>query len=574
MAQKTTQGKVRMSVFLLTLAVILGIIVATVVEKKTESMFTAYTLDDSITAELIRSDGTVTSYDTSYMDVTEKGDTAVFYIPLPEDMPYRENSVCFYIYNADYTLRSERGDILISNENPDNEPNYGDMLVLCTLPMDIGGQTLTLTVDINIDAAVESLTKVMIFPSEYSMMYPLIGNKFTLFICVTILCLAVVLLIGVIILIGSKKFKVQGISLCLFLIFSSVWIMGFNRLIYIFFGDVPFATYAEYLGLYGMPLTLSAYVACESEDKLITKLCNAFVVLYMIIPLSLKVTSKFIDYNFMSFTHIFRMIMVVTLLPVIVLRFTRGRKKDLSDTIMTVGIAVSMFILLLEVLRFEAKAYITTLAPYLGKSISLYGIIVLILSLAIGYVVRIGSYYMEKHQIEMMARIDGLTGIRNRRAFMEDVYREMTSEKHVDMRDIDASEVSCSRDGTLVFVDVNDLKKANDIYGHEIGDKLICFAATLLCETVGEDGFAGRYGGDEFVACLPGLDTASAEKYRDRFYEGIRDINETDEFPFEVNIAWGMASVKDDNPDTLGSLISLADERMYEKKRKMKAAKA
>ncbi|MBR1593032.1 MAG: GGDEF domain-containing protein [Ruminococcus sp.] len=158
--------------------------------------------------------------------------------------------------------------------------------------------------------------------------------------------------------------------------------------------------------------------------------------------------------------------------------------------------------------------------------------------------------------MEKLAMEDALTGIKNRNAFTG-------CEKKLLEKD----------SGSCVFVhfDVNRLKKVNDTYGHAEGDKHIKAAANVLKNSFGEYGECFRIGGDEFFVILEG------RKCREEYENGLKkflnlqeDYNNSEKPPVPLEMAYGMAeydcSMK--NPE---AAESLADSRMYEKKKLMKA---
>lgn len=112
----------------------------------------------------------------------------------------------------------------------------------------------------------------------------------------------------------------------------------------------------------------------------------------------------------------------------------------------------------------------------------------------------------------------------------------------------------------LVYMDLNGLKKINDTFGHRSGDEyLVQFVYFLGNHIRGEDVLA-RFGGDEFVLLMPECSSDNAEKR-------INDIRKTmlgvsDQFAFSAGIADSTEG------DQLEHLISLADQRMYQEKRK------
>lgn len=93
-------------------------------------------------------------------------------------------------------------------------------------------------------------------------------------------------------------------------------------------------------------------------------------------------------------------------------------------------------------------------------------------------------------ELERQARTEPLTGLLNRRAFMEELRRRL-ERPHQD-------------GGALLFLDVDNLKPVNDRHGHEAGDAVLTGLAALLREAVRSTDLAARIGGDEFALWLDG----------------------------------------------------------------------
>ena len=110
----------------------------------------------------------------------------------------------------------------------------------------------------------------------------------------------------------------------------------------------------------------------------------------------------------------------------------------------------------------------------------------------------IGSNLSEERRSEAetskLARYDSLTGLPNR-AMM----RSMLDEA---LANADARRRGCA----LMMIDLDKFKQVNDTLGHPVGDKLLKEVAQRLADVLGEDGQAGRLGGDEFEAILPGIE--------------------------------------------------------------------
>jgi diguanylate cyclase (GGDEF)-like protein len=142
------------------------------------------------------------------------------------------------------------------------------------------------------------------------------------------------------------------------------------------------------------------------------------------------------------------------------------------------------------------------------------------------------------------ALVDGLTGLPNRRAIDES---------------LDASVARAARTGaplSIAMVDVDHFKAYNDTYGHPEGDRLLAaLSATWKAELRGQD-TVGRYGGEEFLLLLPGVDTVVAVSVVDRLRTGIAE---------PVTCSFGVATW--DGAETASALVNRADQALYGAKR-------
>ena len=114
----------------------------------------------------------------------------------------------------------------------------------------------------------------------------------------------------------------------------------------------------------------------------------------------------------------------------------------------------------------------------------------------------------------------------------------------------------------VAMIDVNDLKVVNDTFGHQVGDEvLIAVAGALAVEGV----LVGRYGGDEFIAILPGADREAAESYRQDVLASLEDVELRDpdtkaRVPVAVSVGFAIYPAE---AERIEDLIKLADSAMY-----------
>jgi len=147
------------------------------------------------------------------------------------------------------------------------------------------------------------------------------------------------------------------------------------------------------------------------------------------------------------------------------------------------------------------------------------------------------------------ANTDQLTGLPNRRAY------------EIDSKILEQD----PRKEKLVYgvFDINGLKAANDLLGHEAGDELLMAASKYLRECFGPYGTVYRTGGDEFVAILF-LDEEHLKQAEEKFIDHIESWSRS--HGRELSLSWGWASSHENPELTLAELAKVADRRMYENK--------
>ena len=174
------------------------------------------------------------------------------------------------------------------------------------------------------------------------------------------------------------------------------------------------------------------------------------------------------------------------------------------------------------------------------------------------YRTRIGERIIKlEHRILDLANTDALTGVMNRRAFMERLAWE-ASRSHRDKTPL-----------AFILTDIDHFKRVNDTYGHQVGDIVLQRFAKIISRSVRSYDFMGRYGGEEFVVCLPGADIFQAESIAERMRAGTEHAEIT--VPeaasiIRITASFG-AAVFNGNPlDTMDMFIKRADDALYRAK--------
>lgn len=347
-----------------------------------------------------------------------------------------------------------------------------------------------------------------------------------------------------------------------------------------------------YLGIYGILMGLWSLIETNvlqlfMADGRLLQLMNNLLMITDSIPLFFYLDSEF-DISKNRIVHLLAIIDVIYIYVCVVGQFLG--LTDLHNYLAGSWIATGIsFILLVYILAKQIRALMrgekikkTVLIQMIGF-LSLTALVIVCIpiylnsdgidraeSIRIGMLVMIIMFAISGHLktrelimqgtrydiVKNLAYQDALTGLFNRTSFLETLegFKSDPPEKL-----------------GAIFFDVNNLKTANDQFGHDIGDRLICLAAETIRDSFADFGTAYRTGGDEFLVFLNG--TEPEEGYRkglEIFRRKLANMNESGEYSFKIEIAHGFSLLDGHGEDCLKEMIERADAKMYENKRFLK----
>ena len=165
-------------------------------------------------------------------------------------------------------------------------------------------------------------------------------------------------------------------------------------------------------------------------------------------------------------------------------------------------------------------------------------------------------------QFSELAIKDALTGIRNKTGYDKEVEKVIKGLERGDTQ------------FGVAIVDLNDLKKINDEYGHDKGNEAIKNLCRLVCTTF-EHSPVFRIGGDEFAVILKGSDYDRVEELMGTFNERVDKISKDESLEFwdRASAAIGYALYTEGRDFVYEDVFKRADEAMYARKNEMKAAR-
>lgn len=310
----------------------------------------------------------------------------------------------------------------------------------------------------------------------------------------------------------------------------------------------------SHLMLMAMPIPFMLFLShmYHSEETKLCGFCCYVNCAVMVLRIGLQITGISDLRETLLLTHVY-LLLFVAVIVIMTIREIRecsftGQVRINSICIMVILVSTLME---LGIYRFGNKS-----TPLGSIGFLFYIIVMGILNVRRSR--RLMEQARENEIYRKLAFTDELTGLANRTAFREDLDKRMAPDKATGAEKILP---------TVVFMfDLNDLKKCNDNYGHDYGDRYIQMAAEALKKIFSQEGKCYRIGGDEFCAWAP---YTSLDEINEKLRILERDIQAQNEKGFVVNVSISAGyAIYEEGVDGGGlySTMKRADAMMYERK--------
>jgi two-component system, cell cycle response regulator len=158
-------------------------------------------------------------------------------------------------------------------------------------------------------------------------------------------------------------------------------------------------------------------------------------------------------------------------------------------------------------------------------------------------------------RLEVLAAVDELTGVLNRRFGMKRLEEEFSRA------------LRYSTSFSLCLLDLDHFKNVNDTYGHQAGDEVLRSLAAQLQKELRASDFVIRYGGEEFLVILPGASLADAYGIMDRIRRRVATYKlQYGSYTISYTFSGGICSYPAKDVDDPSDLVRFADDAMYQAK--------
>ena len=364
--------------------------------------------------------------------------------------------------------------------------------------------------------------------------------------------IAMVIAMMLIAFLGRKKYVISRtyFYFLYFVLACAIWVFT-NIKLFTYFGiDAAVLTIASYESFLFVPLPLSIFMFFSFKRFRAMDLALAWAAVLNQIIITVLHISKALSFAESSLSS---QILIGLCVIVAIVQSIADYRSEKSKTAisMLAGIAMMGTGIFLQIIKYYREGSLS-LSVYLVLGLFAFNFVQMI-NIISGIFTLVGEGRKAGDYLAM-AKTDPLTGLGNRRAL--DLFIHEISEK-----DTPFFRLGC------IVCDLNDLKKTNDVYGHDVGDQLIKDFAHCLEVCFEDRGIPFRTGGDEFYILFSDVEVDMAAMMR-RLVIGIEGSNTNANYRISCSSGCYADYVPSHNEQAIWDIIKFADAEMYKQKRK------
>ena len=520
--------------------------------------------ENHIIGEITYTDGTTRKNLVPDQWRMSRGDVLRARIKLPSVKPYNNTSISFTVYNAEIDLGYD-GETFYSygHDLAAKNREIGNILVVAEVPDYAWGNWINLTLREQERSPSLQNSAYRLIPTVRARVLPIIGHGMEFVVFSVLMVLGTAIGLAGVIFVTGKKNRILTMSIGFATFLLCCWYFGYNRFFYAISTNIRINAMAEYYAIHlvGLPITGFVYTVMEEGiRKKVVFWVGVFLAVLSLGAISMSLTGVIMLSDSLPGLQATLAVLLVVLLWLLI----SGARKDKNgfEASLLMGITVGMIFAVTEIVSLRIrtiKGFPRALMKVTSLDYAAVGLAILILTLIIGIVDKL--YHdmraqAEQDELEKIAYTDQLTGIPNRISCVEKM-RMLTVNDYY----------------AVAFFDVDGLKKANDNYGHDVGDELIKEVADLIRNTFFTyKGYYGRWGGDEFIAVF--LDEPSYRRFGYVFEDAVDEEAKKSKLQVPFSVSVGYKEHMPGMSETVNEIVNEADEQMYRSKKAKKAARS
>ena len=477
----------------------------------------------------------------------ELDDTLVITKVLNKD-DIKGNSIMFYVRQS-FVNVYVGDELCIKDASDRNMPYYitpGSYWHCFRLPDDWEGKELRIEIKADVARYAGEVPTIYTGNKNAFVYMALENGMYSLVLCVPIFVFGLAL-VAFGIFSAKNKLKSRMIILGMFAIATSVWNILEARITQVLFSDIHMAMVVLFSCYYIIPFLAACYLdTYESfhKNRFIRAIMYVTGGIYILIQV-LQGMSVIRYIDFVSAGHV--LIAVVILGVTVNYVIQKKKNKKVPDVVVYKAMMMLGFFCFVDMFRYH-------LSPMLkATQFSMIGFLLFFFYLGFSVIDQMNEAVIREREnaiYKRLAFIDKMTQINNRTAFEQKIHN---------MRQSDIVEPTY-----FCLVDMNNLKKINDTYGHTAGDNAIIETARTLSKHFA-DAECFRIGGDEFCIIAEGIQEKQIQKACDIVQAELNEKSRN--LAYDVIIAMGYSKVEWGNLD---ECYNKADALMYENKKKLK----
>ena len=481
-------------------------------------------------------------------NVEAEAEDTVIITKILEKEDVKGNSIMFYV-------RQSYVNVYVGDEQciEDTEDRYmpyyitpGSYWHYFRLPDDWEGKELRIEIKADVVRYAGEIPTVYT-GNKSAFVYMTVENgMYSILLCVPILVFGLAL-VAFGIFSAKNKLRSRMILLGLFAVATSVWNILEARITQVLFQDIQMAMVVLFSCYYVIPFLAACYLdTYESfhKNKFMRFTMYAMGGIYILLQILQGVNViRYID--FVSLGHV--MIAAVILGVAVNYVIQRRKCKKVSDAVVYKAIMMLGFFCFVDMFRYHLNPMLK------ATKFSMIGFLVFFFYLGFSVIGQMNEAAVREREnaiYKRLAFIDKMTQVNNRTAFEQKIHTMRQS------RIVEPT--------YFCMVDMNNLKKINDTYGHTAGDNAIMEIARTLADCFAE-GECYRIGGDEFCVITEGVQEAKIKEYMEKIYAILAEKSKT--LDYDIVIATGYSKVEQGNLD---ECFNKADALMYANKARLK----